>query len=394
MLRYYYRAVVTSWRIYGFGKVFIENLIGELFLRFFAFSTLWLDNIFFPGYHKIKIERPLFIIGHPRSGTTFLHHLLTSNKNAAAFQTWHLLFPALTARLILRPLLNFLIKKGKTEIMPEWTGHQMALDQTEEEEMLFLHTYDTQFIPVGILGFDDREYPELQNHDSQPYEHRMKSMRFLDGCFKRHIYFTGQRQIIAQTHFSTHRLKTMLEFYPDAKFIYILRNPYQVVPSFLSLLHNSIKFRCGLAAVPDQVLNRYYQRRYQAIIALYRYFYDLQTSKELPEHRVMVLPYELLIADLEGAVKRIGDFTGLAIDHSLWQQVKERAHRQQQYQRRHQVMALEDFGLSKELIARDFAFVFEAAGLNACQRLKGLDDERSPFQASTPPSTAQTAPVT
>nr|MBF0221850.1 sulfotransferase [Desulfobulbaceae bacterium] len=359
MFTFYYRSVITSWKIYGLGKVFFAHLIGEFFLRSIAFTCLALDNIFFPDFQKKKVVRPIFIIGHPRSGTTFLHHLLTSGKNTVAFKAWHLLFPALCARVLLKPLVNSLVKKGKSEIMPDWTGHQMALEKTDEEEMLFLHTYDTQFIPIGILGFDDREYPELRYNDQQPYEYRMKSMRFLDGCFKRQIHYTSKQQIIAQTHFSTHRLKTMLEFYPDAKFIYILRSPYHVVPSYLSLLHNSIKFRWGIEPVPEEILQRYYQRRYQAIIDLYRYFDTLQKNNKLPSDRVMVLPYDLLISDLTGAVQKIVDFTGIEFDDHLRQQVTQRAGSQKKYQRKHQVMDLKEFGLTEEMITRDFDFILK-----------------------------------
>ena len=47
--------------------VIINMIINNLFLL--------MDNIFF-NYQKIKINKPLFIIGFPRSGTTFLHKML------------------------------------------------------------------------------------------------------------------------------------------------------------------------------------------------------------------------------------------------------------------------------------------------------------------------------
>lgn len=364
MIKIYLRTLVVSWKIYGLGRVFFSYLFGELFVRLFAFLTLFLDKIFIPGYRKIKVEKPVFIIGHPRSGTTFLHHLLTSADNAAAFQTWHLLFPALTARIVLKPLINYLIRTGRTELIPEETGHRVVLDKTEEEEMLFFHNYETQFIPVGMLGFDDREYPELQWHDQQPQSRRMKAMRFLDSCFKRHILFTGKTQIIAQTHFSTHRLLTMLEYYPDAKFIYTVRDPQQVVPSFLSLLHKSIEFRWGIEQIPQPVLDRYNKRRYQAMIDLYRYFYDLQKNGKIPQERVMVLPYDMLLSDLQGTFEKIVEFTGIEVSDKLRDDVTEQSRKQKNFLRKHQVMDLEHFGLNREMIKRDFAFVYEEYGIN------------------------------
>lgn len=353
------RTLQVCWRVYGPSKVFFSMLIVDTLLRCFHAATLGLDRIFYPGYRQVEVKRPIFIIGHPRSGTTFLHHLLTQTEEAASYPCWHILFPAITGRALVGPLIRQLIRKGKTEVMPEWTGHAMALDKVEEEEMLFLHNNDTQFIPAGILGFDDQEYPELRFHDQQPRERRFQSMRFLHGLFQRQIYTTGKDQIIAQTHFSTHRLKTMLEFYQDAKFIYILRDPHHVVPSFLSLLHNSIEFRWGLAPIKPEVLHRYNKRRYQAMIDLYRYFHDLRKKGEIPTDRVMVLHYEQLRDDLEATFTRIVEFTGIQVSAQLREKVTARAATQQQYQRRHTVKDLAEFGLSHEQIDQDFAFLNE-----------------------------------
>ena len=42
--------------------------------------TLGLDHVFYPRHRKQAIDRPIFIIGNPRSGTTFLHRLLTRSR--------------------------------------------------------------------------------------------------------------------------------------------------------------------------------------------------------------------------------------------------------------------------------------------------------------------------
>ncbi|WP_428634607.1 sulfotransferase family protein [Sedimenticola sp.] len=364
MLKYYLRSLVVSWKIYGFGRVFFAFLFGEAFLRIFTSATLFLDNIFFRHYRAVQVKRPVFIFGHPRSGTTFLHHLLTSTDETAAFKMWHILLPALSARFLMKPMIDARIRKGRSELIPASTGHRIDLDQIEEEEMLFLQNYDTQFIAIGMLGLDNREYPELHFQDGQPASKRMKSMRFLNGCFQRHILFTGCEQLIAQTHFSTMRLKTMLEYYPDAKFIYVVRNPHHVVPSFLSLLHKSLDFRWGLKQIPNDVLERYYRRRYQAMIDLYRYFYALQKNGEIPPDRVMIQPYNELLTDLEGAFEKISAFTKIEFSRRLRTEVIKMAARQKSFQRKHEVMEPERFGITHEMIARDFAFVFEEYGID------------------------------
>src|SRR5260370_40485348 len=65
-------------------------------------TTLGLDHLVYPRHRKQSIDRPIFIIGNPRSGTTFLHWLLLGAGGMAAFELWEMLFPAITARQPLR----------------------------------------------------------------------------------------------------------------------------------------------------------------------------------------------------------------------------------------------------------------------------------------------------
>ncbi|MGZ9223832.1 MAG: hypothetical protein ACXW4Q_17135, partial [Anaerolineales bacterium] len=59
--------------------------LGSLMHWFFFF----LDDILFPGHKTQPIEKPLFILGNLRSGSTFLHRLLS--RDSATFTsltTW------------------------------------------------------------------------------------------------------------------------------------------------------------------------------------------------------------------------------------------------------------------------------------------------------------------
>src|ERR1700753_1491001 len=60
--------------------------------------TLALDYVFYPGHRKQPIDRPIFIIGNPRSGTTFLHRLLLGAGDMAGLGLWGVLFSAIPAR--------------------------------------------------------------------------------------------------------------------------------------------------------------------------------------------------------------------------------------------------------------------------------------------------------
>ncbi len=77
MWQIYYRILISAGKTFGLGLIFWRWLLFlPLFLGFTHF-TLFLDKIFFSQYQKVQVKNPVFIIGNPRSGTSFLHSLLT-----------------------------------------------------------------------------------------------------------------------------------------------------------------------------------------------------------------------------------------------------------------------------------------------------------------------------
>ena len=365
MLQVYYRIVISAWKTFRFKAIFWRwTFFVPIFLAFTHF-TLFLDRIFFFQYRQVEVKQPIFIIGHPRSGNTFLHKLLTQTDEFVSFQTWQILFPSLTSRVLVKPVINYLIKKKKSSLVPDKVGHGVALDKTEEEELLFFHKLDTQFVWArSPLGFDDQENPEFRFHDLQPLSRRRSSLIFFKGCLQRQIYYTGKQQVVLQTLQSVHRIKTILETFPDAKFIYLVRSPQETIPSHLSVLWFLLDLQLGVKNIPPHKLQRYVSRRYRYNIDLYRYFYDLQKNGEISEDKVMIVRYDQLRSQLEQTFTDIVSFTNINPSEALQQAVGEQAQTQKDYQRKHQVINLEDLSLSPEQIIKDFDFVFEKYGFD------------------------------
>ncbi len=365
MLKIYFSILKSCWKNLGFGATFLRWLF--LFPLFLAFThlTLLLDRIFFPEYCKIQVKKPIFIIGNPRSGTSFIHRLLTQTKEFAAFETWQLLFPALTARTLFRPLIDYLIQKDLGTLVPAQVGHELSLEQVEHDEFLFFYQLDTQFVTaLSPLAFDDREYPELRCHDRQPESRRRRSLEFLRGCFQRQLYYTQTEQVIAHLHFSIQRIQTLLEAFPDAKFIYLVRSPYATISSHLSLNYNALKHRKVIQKISPDKLKRYLNRRYRYDIELYRYFSELRKDRVIPEDRLLILKYDELRSSLPNTFAKIVAFTGIKPSEQLRQAVARQAQNQQGYKRQHKVMSLEEFDLTKEQIAKDLSFVFKEYGFD------------------------------
>ena len=83
-----------------FGLLPKRVLIVSLLFLFFPVLLVWnhvgllLDDILYPEWRTCQIHKPCFIVGNARSGTTWLHRLVTTSMDDkfTTFRTWEILF--------------------------------------------------------------------------------------------------------------------------------------------------------------------------------------------------------------------------------------------------------------------------------------------------------------
>lgn len=360
MLKIYLDIVGAAWKVYGIKWKFWSWLIVLPIYIIFTRITLFLDDIFFPQYKKLEVKSPVFIVGNPRSGTTFLHLLLNKTGDFVSFKSWEIFFPSLTARVIFKPLFNLLIKFKQTTILPEESGHPMGIDVIEHDEFLFFHKLNTQFvILLSPLAFDEQPHTDLCFYDLQDETRRKSSVEFFRRCLQRQMYYSGKDKVIAHGHFSTYRIKSILEVFPDAKFIYILRSPYDTIPSHLTLEYNTFKYQKRLNEVSPEKVQKYFELRYKYDVELYRYFYELEHNQEIPQDKLLVVSYEKMRTNLKQTIDEIAEFAEITLSDELKQAIEAQASKQGSYKRKHEVMSLEEFNLTRDKITEDFSFLLK-----------------------------------
>jgi len=114
----------------------------------------FLDNILFPGFRWQAVRQPVFIIGVPRSGTTFLHRLLERDEDHfTSLKTWEILFaPSVTQKIFFKALGAFdslcggylyrlLIATEKRLFKDLSSIHPASLFEAEEDAMILLHIF-------------------------------------------------------------------------------------------------------------------------------------------------------------------------------------------------------------------------------------------------------------
>lgn len=361
--QHHLQAVRAIAQTFGIGRELAQVMILHTLWHEITMIGMWLDNLFFPAWQQKTVDRPVFIIGHPRSGTTMLHRCLTATDDFVVFQFWQLLFPSLTNRKLVGPVVNYLIRHGKDVLVPKQVGHLFALGEVDEEEFLFLFHALTQFYPLlSGLAFAEEDFDDIVFCDDLPASLRRESMVWLDGCLRRQMLFTGRDRVVTKMNYSALRVRTLLETYPDARIVYLVRSPLDTIPSHLSLHRNASYHQWGQDRLPKATLDRYIRHRYEHNVSLYRYVEELRASGNLPESRMITVRYEDMMGDLEGEVGRVAAFCDLELSDPLRRTIAAQAEVQRGYKREHSNHTMEEFGLTRADVLRDLGFIFDRYG--------------------------------
>ncbi len=353
-IKIYLKVLKACWVAFDFSKAFLFWLV--FIPPYYAFThiTLLLDNLFFPEYRQVQIKQPIFILAYARSGTTFLHHLLTQSDEYATFKAWEIAFPALTARKLFAPLIAYFKHREQKTSSPTSYGHELfKLDTKEEEEFLFIHWFDTPVLALLTpLVFGNEDYSELCFNDEQLHQ-KLSVLLFRD-CLKRQIYASSSSQIIAKPKNSLMRIKSLLGVFPDAKIIYIQRSPLETIPSALSLHKQLFKKLWGLENISSQRLQKHYQQSFDYCLAYHKYMQALIDSDAISPENLLRIRYQDLRTNLESVLQQIVDFTQLQPSPKLRETWRQACQSNKDYTPAHINESLESFGFSNAQISDAF----------------------------------------
>lgn len=233
-------------------------------------------------------EPPLFILGHWRSGTTLLHNLLARDPRFVAPTHYQVSFPThflLTER--------FFSRVGSKLLPARRPMDEMALrwDLPGEDEVALLLT--TLLSPYLRAAFPaggplvDRLDDLLRNLSHA--ERLQWKQAFL--YFLKKVSLRQSKTPLLKSPAHTARIPLLLELFPSAKFVYIVRNPYDVFSStrhLYQVLSNANSLTRTAPADLDERVFVGYQGLYNA--------YHLHRAL-IPPHRRLEIRFEELIAE-------------------------------------------------------------------------------------------------
>jgi len=221
----------------GYRRRFIKAMLVSMVAEPFR----WVENFMYAKQVRETpiTNDPVFILGHWRSGTTYLHNLLSQDKDMAYVTTYQSVFPnqLLSSRWLFRTLMNAKMPKKRPA-----DNVELGADYPQEEEFALgdvnpygfynfwyfpKHTREYYNRYIGLENFSEKERARWK-HD---YELFVK---------KTLLNQQPSTRFLSKNPPHTGRIKLLLELFPNAKFIHIYRNPVTVFLSTFNFFTKTI----------------------------------------------------------------------------------------------------------------------------------------------------------
>ena len=302
---------------------------------------------------ETPMKAPVFILGHWRSGTTFVHNVLSCDKRFGYCTTYQTVFPHLM--MFGQPM----FKKTMQWLMPSQRptdNMELAPDLPQEEEFALAN-----MMPYTYYNF--WFYPKYQDEYEQKYmffkgiadeelaEWKTQFQKLIDIS----LWNTGGTRFLSKNPPHTGRVAELVKMFPDAKFIYLIRNPYTVFESTRSYFTNTVQ-PLKLQTWTDEEIER-------QVLKIYADLYDQYESTKslIPEGNLFEMKFEDFEADALGMTEKI--YAQLSLEG--WEEAKpaieqyvgaKRGYKKNRYKydartvelvEKHWMRAIEDWGYEK-----------------------------------------------
>jgi hypothetical protein len=352
--------MLQTYRALNFSfKRYLSPLItfsGIIILHIIVSLGLILDHIFFPALRRASIEAPIVIVGNPRSGTTFLQRFMVANGFGAGMRVWKMIFPSLVLQALVKPLLPLLekISPARHHIQAAHETNLTAIE-TDDPSLLFRY-FDGLFLYGFFLAWAKKDPKDM--FDPIIRDTSIRDFTWLDVMWKRNLVGEKQNRMVAKIFSLGIRVPQFLLRFPDAKILYLVRDPLQTIPSTLSLVTGVLDGRFGFWNLPDEKRRQFIERLYSAFLDLNLRFHSDYIKGILPQKNVMIVTFHRIMYDFENLMNDINRFVDVTASKGLIEKIKNTAEKQKNFKSKH-VYNLDKFGLSEEKIRKDYALIYE-----------------------------------
>lgn len=365
---------VTWWRLLrlafadrpGSGRRLLLVVVALLFPLWSAVNTLflWLDEILFPGYRGIAVREPVFVVGHARSGTTLMHTLLARDPQFSFFRTWEMFLPSITQKKLADALVALDRRLGRplgrrVEAFEDRAFakgrqmHPMGLSNPEEDEFLLFLAFAS---PVLAMLFPfQSELNRLFFFDRLPARQRRRVLDFYEGVVRRQLWLRGGTRHLSKNPVFVGKLCSLVERFPDARFVLMERHPYETIPSILKMMERNWKaVGCNRATIRREL-------RVLGELSFDYYTYALEVLDALPPERRAIVRYPDLVERPAKTIEQAYAQLGLRLSPTFAERLASEERRSREHRSEH-VYSLEEYGIPRAEIRERLGPLFDRFG--------------------------------
>ncbi len=214
-----------------FGRMGVVGQIGNILRNRLLVQKRITEN---PELLDAPIEKPLFILGLPRTGTTALHFLVAQDPNVQALEYWMGSSPRPRpdrAQWATDKAFKNSVRELKTMywLDPDLKAiHLMTADGPDECRHLLCHTFSDDGFDCNATVPSYAQWYDAQDMRAAYREHKML-LQVIGSP-------TPNKRWVLKYPAHIRNLRTIFEVYPDARVVQCHRDPSKVLPSICSLV--------------------------------------------------------------------------------------------------------------------------------------------------------------
>ena len=250
--------------------------------------------------HKMKKD-PVFIIGHWRSGTTYLQNLLSRDKQFGWCD------PVSTTTFCNSYLLKPLMAKIQGGVLKDARPmDNMEYDLGLPMEDVFALNLISNHSIIHLLAFPQNFEHYLQESfiDELPEKSQKEWMKATEYVLKKISLRNDGKQLILKSPDHTCHVGHLLQMYPGAKYINIHRDPYVTIMSTINMFKKQMHL-IQLNDAPDNLEILLEDAIVDLFGHMYKKLFDLIDSGVFKENSIVDVPYDQLSSDPEETLKMI-----------------------------------------------------------------------------------------
>ncbi len=241
-----------------------------------------------------QVNNPVFILGYPRSGTTYLVYLLSKDPQFAFSKMYECMGPHVMFTF------GHVLRRIAKRVLPEkrpMDNLELGPDVPKEEEFALANMglesmANALFFPRRFSEYFDRFVRFTGNK-----KERDNFSRNIMLLFKKLTLKNNGKRLILKSPFNTGRVKLLLELFPDAKFIHIHRHPYEVYASNQKL-YASVLPEIAFHTITAEQMQEHILYTYKATMEAY-----FTESNLLNKNQLFEMDYETFSREPEKYLK-------------------------------------------------------------------------------------------